>query len=195
MSCRFPGGVASPDQLWELVASGGDAVSYFPTNRGWDVEGLYDPEPGRPGKIYTWEGGFLHDAGEFDAEFFGISPSEVGEPTRNAVAAGDRLRDVRARGNRFDFAARKQYRSIRGVAYHDYPAGGRAGGLASVVSGRVAYTLGLDGSAVTVDTACSSSRKFPTLLGDETMRSFGLLHRSHGVRPTTHHDFHRFRHP
>ncbi|MFJ2276535.1 type I polyketide synthase [Streptomyces sp. NPDC087866] len=158
MGCRFPGGITSPEDLWQLVDAGRDAVSLFPDGRGWDMNALYDPEPSTPGRTYCREGGFLHDAGEFDADFFKISPREAKDTDPQQRLLLEVSWEAIERAG-IDPTSLKGSRTgvFAGVVYHDYPGGGGTGGLASVASGRVAYTLGLEGPAVTVDTACSSS--------------------------------------
>jgi polyketide synthase 7 len=170
MGCRFPGGVDSPESLWALLRRGADAISEFPDDRGWDLERLFDTDRERPGTSHARAGGFLDDAGGFDARFFGISPRQAGaiDPQQRLIleVAWEALEDAGIDPTSLDGSATSVYAGVSSTDHALRLGAGQpretegqllTGAAASAVSGRLAYVLGLTGAAVTVDTACSSS--------------------------------------
>ena len=166
MGCRFPGGADDPQGLWQLLASGTDAVAEVPAGR-WDADGLYDPDPEAAGSTYTLRGGFLADIDRFDAAFFGVSPREAAamDPQQRLLlqTCWETLERAGIVPGQLNGTSTDVYIGLydsgysAGVGLDQLNGHVGTGSAASVASGRIAYTLGLQGPAVTVDTACSSS--------------------------------------
>ncbi|MGW7791026.1 beta-ketoacyl synthase N-terminal-like domain-containing protein, partial [Streptomyces tricolor] len=169
IGCRFAGGITGPEDFWKVVSEGTDVYTPFPDDRGWDLEGLYDPDPDTPGTTYVNQGAFLHDAAQFDARFFGISPQEAMAMDPQQRQLLEVCWETLVRSGIDPHSLRGSDTGVyAGIVHQDYApdlpgaedflslerALGSAGGIAS---GRVAYCLGLEGPAVTVDTMCSSS--------------------------------------
>jgi acyl transferase domain-containing protein len=169
MACRLPGGVHSPEELWRVVSEGIDVVGPFPTDRGWRSEALYDPEPGLARHCYARSGGFLEDAGAFDAGFFGVTPREaVAIDPQQRLLLGTAWEACERAGIDPTVLSGTSMGVFVGLSSSDYYPGvdrvpdafagyAAAGSAPSIASGRIAYLLGFEGPAITVDTACSSS--------------------------------------
>ncbi|BBX61829.1 polyketide synthase [Mycobacterium saskatchewanense] len=166
MSCRYPGGVNSPDDLWAMLVDGRDVLSEFPGDRGWDLAGLFNPDPDVPGACYTRTGGFVDGVADFDPGFFGVGPSEAlaMDPQQRMFLelSWEALERAGIDPTGLRGSATGVFAGVMTQGYGMFAAepveGFRlTGQLSSVASGRVSYVLGLEGPAVSVDTACSSS--------------------------------------